>query len=84
MPAHTKKLTISDEGDLSDIILDHIELLTCFSCGEKLIDQKSYKTGDTLGTIHLDPGRCNYPYEPDEPAGIYFECIQCSTHPNGE
>lgn len=79
MNTHTKKLKISDEENLPDVILDHIELLTCFNCGEKLIDQKSYKTEDTLGTLHLDLGSINYPYEPDEPRGIYFECAQCST-----
>ncbi len=25
----------------------------------------------------LDPGRNNYPREPDEPADIYFRCADC-------
>jgi len=72
------ELMIEDENELSDIIMNHIELLTCFNCGEKLVDQTSYKTADNLGTIHLDPGSCNYPREPDEPANLYCECIKCS------
>ena len=68
-----------DEAELSDIIMKNVELLTCYNCGEKLTDSiNTIKTFDKLGVIHLDPGSKNYPHEPDEPASIYFECIECA------
>jgi len=68
-----------DEGDLLIKILNSVDVLTCINCGERLIDSRNtVETFDKLGTIHLDPGSRNYPHEPDEPAGIYFECVNCA------
>lgn len=77
-PDKIKRFEINDEGDLCNQILTHVDKLTCVSCGETLILEQSIKSHDKLGTIHLDPGSRNYPHEPDEPAGIYFECVNCS------
>ena len=67
-----------DESKLLDIILENIDELTCINCGEKLIDSwNTVKTFDKIGVMHLDPGSRNYPYEPDDPASTYFECIKC-------
>ena len=67
-----------DEGSLLIQILNNVDVLTCINCGERLIDSRNtVKTFDKLGMIHLDPGSSNYPHEPDEPAGIYFECVEC-------
>ena len=76
---------IKDEGELSDIILENFHLLTCFNCGEKLEDVKSdYRTGsEEAGVLCIDPGRINYPREPDEPAQAYFECMDCRGLENG-
>jgi len=72
-----KHQKIMDEGELLKIILDDVNKLTCENCGETLISEQSVKTNDQLGMMHLDPGSRNYPHEPDEPAGIYFECVNC-------
>lgn len=68
-----------DEGDLCDLILRHAHVLTCFNCGA-LLDEKwnRQENNDEVGILHIDPGRNNYPREPDEPAQLYFECIECS------
>lgn len=77
-PDKIETMKINDEGDLSIQILNNVDILTCFNCGEKLIDSRNtVKTFDNLGMMHLDPGGRNYPHEPDEPAGIYFTCINC-------
>jgi hypothetical protein len=70
---------IKDEGELSDIILENFQLLTCFNCGEKLGDVKSnYRAGsEEAGVLCIEPGSINYPREPDEPAAVYFECVEC-------
>lgn len=71
------QISLPDEGDLDDIILRHAHLLTCCNCGEKLQDKVCLKD-DVVGVLHIDPGRSNYPREPDEPAEAYFECVECS------
>ena len=70
---------IKDEGELSDIILENFQLLTCFNCGERLGDVKSdYRTGsEEAGVLCIEPGSINYPREPDEPTHAYFECMEC-------
>lgn len=65
------------EGDLCDLILRHAHLLTCYNCGAKLSD-KVQVNDDRVGVLRIDPGRNNYPREPDEPAVAYFECIECN------
>lgn len=71
---------VNDEGDLCALILRHVHLLTCYNCGEKLQDKVRLKD-DVVGVMHIDPGRSNYPREPDEPAAAYFECIECVDEP---
>lgn len=75
----TPKRALKDEGELADIILRNAHLLTCFNCGEKLEDIHSKGRGRTedIGILCIDPGRDNYPREPDEPAEAYFECMKC-------
>jgi len=77
MPA--PKLVLKDEGELSDIILSNIHLLTCSNCGKVLKDVPSrHRVGvEEAGVLCIDPGRINYPHEPDEPAQAYFECMDC-------
>ncbi len=67
-----------DEADICDILLRHAHLLTCSNCGEKLEEQAKFRKGDKVAVLHIDPGCCNYPVEPDEPATAYFECIECA------
>ncbi len=68
-------IEIEDEADIIDILLAHGDLLTCYNCGRRLIDV--HGKDEVIGEICLDPGRCNYPREPDEPASIYFRCADC-------
>jgi len=83
MPA--SKPVLKDEGELSDIILSNIHLLTCFNCGKALKDVPSrHRVGvEEAGVLCIDPGRINYPREPDEPAHAYFECMDCWGFENG-
>ncbi len=83
MPA--PKPVLKDEGELSDIILSNIHLLTCFNCGKALKDVPSrHRVGvEEAGVLCIDPGRINYPREPDEPAQAYFECMDCRGLENG-
>lgn len=67
-----------DEGDLCDLILCHVHVLSCFNCGARLEEKVNLRQGDTVGILHIDPGRSNYPREPDEPAELYLECVECS------
>jgi hypothetical protein len=64
MPA--PKPVLRDEGELSDIILSNIHLLTCFNCGKALKDVPSrHRVGvEEGGVLCIDPGRINYPREP--------------------
>jgi hypothetical protein len=74
-----RKIKIADEGELCDIILKNIQLLTCYNCGEILAEAYSAGvTGDKVGVLHIDPGTRNYPVAPDEPAELYFECLKCA------
>jgi len=83
MPA--PKQVLKDEGELSDIILRNIHLLSCFNCGKALKDVPSrHRVGvEEAGVLCIDPGRINYPREPDEPAQAYFECMDCRRLDNG-
>ena len=67
--------TIKTEGDIADILLRYVDMLTCYDCGEKLIDTE--RKGDVVAEMCLDLGSNNYPIEPDEPATIYFRCVKC-------
>ena len=71
-----------DEGKVCDVILENVDLLTCFNCGEKLIEVKekdgTVRTDDFIGEFCIDPGESNYPREPDVPAAVYFVCVKCS------
>ncbi len=67
-----------DEGELCDLILQYAHLPTCYNCGAKLSDKVQQVNDDRVGVLHIDPGRNNYPREPDEPAVAYFECIDCA------
>ena len=75
----SKERVLNDEGELSDIILSNIHLLTCLNCGKALKDVPSrHRVGvEEAGVSCIDPGRINYPREPDEPARAYFECMDC-------
>ncbi len=66
---------IEEEADILDILLKHGDLLTCYNCGKKLTDV--HPKGEVVAEMCLDPGRSNYPREPDEPAEIYFRCADC-------
>lgn len=66
---------IEEEADILAILLKHGDLLTCYDCGKKLIDVQP--EGEVVAEMCLDPGRCNYPREPDEPAQICFRCADC-------
>ena len=66
-----------DEAELLELILNNVKVLTCFNCGEKLIDRMPSNMQEMLGVIRLDKGSRNYPDGPDDPAGIYFECLKC-------
>ena len=74
-----QKKMLKDEGELSDIILQNANLLTCFNCGRTLDDVHSQHKGraEDVGVLCIDPGSNNYPHEPDEPAQAYFECMEC-------
>jgi hypothetical protein len=75
----TVKTPTKDEGDLCALILRHADKLTCYNCGENLAEAYSAgATGDKVGVLHIDPGRNNYPRDPDEPAEAYFECMECA------
>ena len=67
-----------NEEDISDMILENAHVLTCFNCGE-LLEQKatSVNNNTTVAVLHIDPGELNYPHEPDVPASVYFECMEC-------
>lgn len=71
-----------DEGKVCDVLLENIDLLTCFNCGEKLSEIKEKiefpHKDDFIGEFCFDPGESNYPVEPDVPAGVYFVCVECS------
>ena len=67
-----------NEEELCELILDNVQVLTCFNCGETLTSQRSVIPNDErVGILHIDPGEKNYPHEPDIPALAYFECMQC-------
>jgi len=72
----------ADEGKVCDVILQNVDLLTCFNCGEKLGEIKEKiefpQKDDFMGEFCIDPGESNYPREPDVPAGVYFICVECS------
>lgn len=70
-----KSYTVKTEVDIVDILLRHGDLLTCYNCGEKLID--TGRKEDVVAEMCLDPGGMNYPIDPDEPATIYFRCVNC-------
>lgn len=71
-----------DEGQVCDVILQNIDLLTCFNCGENIAEVKekegTIRTDDFIGELCIDPGEYNYPREPDVPAEAYFVCVKCS------
>jgi len=67
-----------DEGQLLDVILDNVELLTCYNCGEKIADTSR---GGDVAVLNLDPGESNYPNSPDEPASVAFTCLKCFDEP---
>jgi hypothetical protein len=73
------KLVLKDEGELADIILRNIHLLTCYNCGRALegVHSKHKGRAEDLGMLCIDPGSNNYPREPDEPVQAYFECMEC-------
>ncbi len=64
-----------EEAEILDDILLHGHEITCFNCGEALTDV--FKPGKPVAVLWVDPGRINYPREPDEPAEAYFECWKC-------
>ncbi len=68
-------IEIEDEADIIDILLAHSNLLTCYDCGKRLVE--AHGEGEVIAELCLDPGRLNYPREPDEPASIYFRCADC-------
>ena len=74
-----KMKKINDEDDLLKILISHLNKLTCFDCGEKLIKKLDYSSKDNepLGILYYDRGECNYPKEPDIPESIFFECSEC-------
>lgn len=66
------------EEELCELILENAHVLTCFNCGKTLESQTSGIANDTtVGVLHIEPGECNYPYEPDAPPSLYFECVNC-------
>jgi hypothetical protein len=69
-----------EEGQLLDVILDNVELLTCYNCGEKITDGISH--GGDVAVLNLDPGENNYPHSPDEPASVAFTCFHCFDEPS--
>lgn len=76
-----------DEGTVCDVILQSIDLLTCFNCGENLVEIKEIiefpHKDDFMGELCID-GESNYPHEPDVPASVYFVCVECSRIEQGE
>ena len=67
-----------NEEELCELILENAHVLTCFNCGETLELQTSVIPNDErIGILHIDRGEKNYPHEPDTPALVYFECMQC-------
>lgn len=73
------KRVLKNEGELSDIILSNIHLLTCSNCGKALKDVPSrHRVGvEEAGVLCIDLRRINYLREPDEQAQAYFECMDC-------
>lgn len=71
-----------DEGKVCDVILENIDLLTCFECGLQLVDVKendeTLHKDEFIGALCIDPGESNYPHEPDVPAELYLVCVKCS------
>lgn len=71
-----------DEGMVCGVLLQNIDLLTCLSCGAKLVDveegEVTLRKDDFMGEFCVDPGESNYPHEPDVPAAAYFVCVECS------
>jgi len=68
-----------DEDCICDLVLDNVHLLTCFDCGKTLVSQSNEFTedNDMIGIIHLNTGEHNYPFGPEIPASVYFECMTC-------
>lgn len=66
---------IGNEGDMLEVLLRQGDLLTCYDCGKKLTEVRP--KDDVVAEMCLDPGRDNYPRDPDEPASIYFRCADC-------
>ena len=69
----------NEEFKLLDTVLNKLEVLTCFNCGEKLVLQRRPNT--PIGVLYVNEEEHNYPVSPDIPAEIYFECMECY---NGE
>ena len=60
------KVVLKDEGELSDIILNNIHLLTCSNWGKALKDVPfRHRVGvEEARVLCIDPGRINYPRKP--------------------
>lgn len=72
----TKKC--ENEDELLEIIMTNLDTLTCFNCGKKLVEEIIFLGDDIpLGILCYEKGEMNYPREPDIPATIYFECMEC-------
>ncbi len=68
-----------NEGQLLGVILDNVELLTCYNCGERITETSR---GGDVAVLNLDPGESNYPHAPDEPASVAFTCLKCFDEPS--
>ena len=68
-----------DEGELSEILMNNLDKLTCFNCG-KFLEQEinNLKDDIQLGILYYEREEVNYPREPDIPSNIYFECMECN------
>ena len=66
------------EDDLLEILMKNLDKLTCFNCGKKLVEEMTFPADDIpMGILYFEKGEMNYPREPDIPATIYFECMEC-------
>lgn len=66
------------EDELLEILMNNLDELTCFNCGNELIEEIDFPRDDIpLGILYYEKGEINYPREPDIPPTIYFECMEC-------
>jgi hypothetical protein len=68
---------IRNESQLMTVLMQYINMLTCYNCGDRLVEHAVRGEEREIGVLHLEHGHSSTREEPEESDELYFECVKC-------